>query len=81
MQPPPLLGRARHRRLSGMLRALQQDPSQAAERKQEALTEMLRPRPPRQAKWVVAEAALIAVLTWPLAMLLVDAAGGFVCVP
>jgi hypothetical protein len=81
MQPPLLLRRARHRRLADMLHSLQQDPSQAAERKQEALTEMLRPRLPRQAKWVVAEAALIAVLAWPLAMLLVDAAGGFVCAP
>ena len=64
-----------------MLHTLQQDPSQAAERKQEALTEMLLPGSPRQAKWVVAEAAFIAVLTWPLAMLLVDAGGGFVCAP
>ena len=77
--PPLVLGRRRHRRLVQRLEELQCDPSMAAEREQEVVTELLRQRRPRAIHWVVAEMLFITLLAWPLSCLLVSVAGGWVC--
>ena len=68
-------------RLRGQLDRALQDPSAAAEHEQEALAELLLLRPAAAAtgvkrhgvEWVVGEAALAAVMGWPVLVLLVEA--------
>lgn len=77
--PLLVLGRRRHARLLQRLQRLQLDPTEAAEREQEAVVELLRRRLPRALRWVVAEAAAVSILAWPLVALAMDSGKGWLC--
>ena len=77
--PPLVMGRARHARLRRRLQQLSTDPTAAAEREQEAVAELLQRSPPRPLRWVLAEAAAVALLSWPLVVVGIDAGAPWLC--
>lgn len=77
--PPLVLGRAWHARLRRRLQRLVADPTAAAERQQEAVAELLRRSPPRPLRWVLAEAAAVSLLAWPLVVIAMDVAAPWLC--
>lgn len=77
--PPLVLGRRRHHHLRRRLSALRRDPTDAAEREQDAVEELLQRRAPRAAWRVLLEVALVCMVAWPTMGLVVEAAGPWLC--